>query len=93
MLIVLKKQIRSQLSKVSNQIKEDSAAAHLLDEDLGDVAVVVERGQMQRGEAVLLLDVHQLPRPAQDLLCGPATGTTKTTLIKESAQLSSRLIA
>lgn len=45
---------------------------HLFDKDLGHVAVVVEGGQMQRWEAVLLLNVHQLSRPGQDFLCGPA---------------------
>lgn len=35
---------------------------------------------MQRGEAVILLNVHQLPRSGQDLLCGPATRTNKTQL-------------
>lgn len=54
--------------------------AHLLDEDLADIPVVVEGGQMQRGEAVLLLNVHQLPRSAQDLLCGPAVTTDNTKL-------------
>lgn len=58
----------------------DLSSAHLLDEDLGDIAVVVEGGQMQRGEAVLLLHVHQLPRSGQDLLCGPAAGTNNTRL-------------
>ena len=51
------------------------SSAHLLDEDLGDVPVVVEGGQMQRREAVLLLNVHQLPSSGQDLLCGPAART------------------
>lgn len=45
---------------------------HLFDEDLGHVTVVVEGGQVQRREAVLLLNVHQLSRPGEDFLCGPA---------------------
>lgn len=56
------------------------SSAHLLNEDLGDIAVVVEGSQMQRREAVVLLNVHQLPRSAQDLLCGPATRTNDTIL-------------
>lgn len=55
-------------------------SAHLLDEDLCNIAVVVEGGQMQRGEAIVLLDVHQLPCSGQDLLCGPAAGTNNTKL-------------
>lgn len=53
----------------------DLLSAHLLDEDLGNIAMVVEGGQMQSGEAVVLLNVHQLPCSAKDLLCGPAAKT------------------
>lgn len=60
--------------------------AHLFDEDLGHIAVVVEGGQMQRREAVILLNVHQLPRPGQDLLRGPAARTTPQASISQSAQ-------
>lgn len=43
---------------------------HLLNEDLSDVAVIIEGGQMQGGKAVLLLHVHQLSCSAENLLRG-----------------------
>lgn len=45
--------------------------AHLLDEDLGNVSVVVESSQMKGREAVFLFNVHQLSSSSQDLFCGP----------------------
>lgn len=65
--------------------KCDFPWAHLFDEDLGHITVVVEGSQMQRREAVILLNVHQLPRSGQDLLRGPAARTTQAS-ISQSAQ-------
>lgn len=48
--------------------------AHLFDEDLSHVPMVVQSSQVQRWETVLFLDVHQLSRSGQNLLCGPARG-------------------
>lgn len=39
---------------------------HLSDESLRHLPVVVESSQVQGREAVLLLGIHQLPRPSQD---------------------------
>lgn len=44
--------------------------AHLLDEDLSDVSVVVEGSQMKGREAVFLFNVHQLSSSSQDLFRG-----------------------
>lgn len=54
-----------------------TSSVHLLDEDLGHITVVVEGSQMKRREAVLLLNIHQLPCSGQNLLCGPAPRTKK----------------
>lgn len=54
--------------------------AHLLDEDLCDISVVVESGQMQCGEAVVLFDIHQLSCSRQDLFCGPVVRTNDARL-------------
>lgn len=54
------------MSKKKKKIKQ----AHLLDEHLSNVSVVVESSQVKGGETILLFHIHQLSRPGEDFFCG-----------------------